>query len=84
MQKIIPTTLSNLATLMDTTDTKCQGVYMQADAGNTGNIFFGRSGNVDFFLEPGKSSTYLINNARDMFVRSENGTEVLSFDIMQE
>lgn len=84
MKTIISLSQVSLADLLDTRDTKCQGVYMQADAGNTGNIFFGRQGNVDFFLEPGKSSTYLINNARDMFVRSENGTEVLSFDVMQE
>ena len=83
MKKTIPTLVTNLSPLLDGGDTNCQAVYLQAASDNVGNIFFGRNGNVDFFLEPGKSSTYLTNNAKNLFVYSENGSEVLSFDLIQ-
>jgi hypothetical protein len=84
MKKEIPVGKTNLGKLLDAHSTRCSAVMLQAALANNDDISFGYNGNLDFFLQPGRSSVVPVNDARNIWVSAPNPNNILSFDIIME
>ena len=80
----IPTTATSIYALFDSDDQAlftCQGMGLQADDGNSGSVFFGSRASKAQELVAGAATFITINSPRDVWVRSENGTELLNVSL---
>ena len=73
-----PTRLFDLMASSNLADGTCQGVGLQASSGNTGTVYFGDRGAQVQELAPGASSYPSTNTTKNIWVRSDNGTELLN------
>lgn len=76
---IAPTRLYELLGLPgNLADDTCQGIGLQASGTNTGTVYFGDRGQQVQELEAGASSYPSVNSAKNIWVRSDNGTDLLN------
>jgi len=82
MIKIIPTTAISLFDLLGLDKPQVTEVFIQASKTNVADINFGPLGEVDHFLEMGKSAIVPLNNLKTYFVKG-NGTDTLIITIFR-